>query len=218
MTILAALAVNPGNGEKPYVLIAADSKAVTTDVIFDKEKGMLIEGKPETEEDAKKVFKPLPNLIIGISGTIPYTFEMVLVDFIKNNISTDSELDKASRIIYEWIVAVLKPEKYPKHSVEIIIGGYLNSVPALSFFGIGHGKTDTEIKYRIAQPGQIFPVLPTLGEDIDNKLRDKLRERIGLNPLSNITAVRRALTQFVVEAAAERPETCNDVVTVERLK
>jgi hypothetical protein len=216
MTILSGIVL--GKNAAPFVMIAADSRSTKIDVYQNKETLEITRQKLiSINDNTIKVSKPLRNIIIGFAGNGFGQNSINEIEFIKEYVSPHADLKEAAEIVREKLISrVIETENNSLFDYDVMMGGFLEGKPALAAFNASLGSLDARIEYRQPLDGQVMGFFSGV-KDVLKELKDKLNRRVSETG-GSITSVRLALEDYIKEAARLFPETCNEVVRVERIR
>lgn len=216
MTILAGIVMDPGQDKKPFALIGSESRCVTLNVYQNKHSGEITRKEVlNIEDNAKKVFRLSPNIIIGFAGNgFGEDSEEIVVE-INKDISPQADLIEAAEFVKEYLILKAIKSQNELYSFDIIMGGYIEGKPALAAFIAGLHRENTPIQYRIPEKYQVLGFFS--GRSVPLHLKEELHKRIGQGN-GNITSVRLALTDYIQKSSLLFPEDCNNIVQFERIQ
>lgn len=158
MTILASIVMDPGSGKNPFALIGSESRCVTVDVFQNKDTGVITRKEVQNVDDnAKKVFKLSPNIIIGFAGNGFGESAEEIVEYIKYDLTPtpQADLKEAAQFVKEKLILKAVKSNNALYSFDIIMGGLIAIKPALAAFIAGLYSEKIPIQYRIPETYQI---------------------------------------------------------------
>lgn len=209
MTILIAVAVKPGDGLQPYLLMGSDSLKLEAD------SELNIKSR---NDNAQKIFK-INKKLISVAGRTDSIFIELLLEFIeKNDGEITSLTKKVSRFIKKYLIQI---DPFEESKCSVYIGECEAGNPKLAH--IEMRKADLpKYKSKIMELPQINSFVAGVAGSIkvpdDDDLYDAFVVKVGNCVNLNFGCVKRAAKEYLERAAARYPKTCNQNIQIETLR
>lgn len=208
MTAIIAIAVNPAEQEKPYFLIASDSKRVLKQ---EDENGTL--QTVQIDEDFNKIHV-IKNRVLGIAGKIEDHFIEELITTLRDS---DLNFEEFSKLAYDVVDDYIKSRSpFEFARCNIVIGENDNYKPKICQFLIIKHSDSSILNLETVEKGNALPV--TLGnvegmDDLFNNFRKRTMNAINFNSF----VVKRAAKEYIIGVADRVPESCNKNIVFKKI-
>lgn len=210
MTVLIALAVRPTADLSPYLLMGADSLKINVSIDFK---------ELTRDEDATKIHK-INNKLVSMAGRIDTNFMEHFLDFVREN---DTEISDLSQKCLDYIKEfVSSDEAHEDTRFAVYIGSCENRTPKLAYLEVK--KIDLpNYKLQVMEPPEVDSFAPGYAGSFkfpeDDDLTTDFEQRVINNCFNrNLTCVKKAARDFLINAASRYPETCNQNIKIEVLR
>ncbi|MEY8742854.1 hypothetical protein AB9M62_25660 [Bacillales bacterium AN1005] len=207
MTVITAIAARTIEGQKPYVLMGADSLEIT----------LFPDSEPTINANADKIFK-INDKLICYSGRVDTVFISEFINHIKVN---DCDLKELHQIAYDYLFEYLRDiEQDEEAKCTIFMACCNNSLPELAEIRIN--KNDLTNGINIYKQLEEREFIVKVAGSIRVPEDDDLFENMKLNfekkcPSRKISSVRKVAEEYLRSAAARYPATCNQNIKFDRL-
>jgi len=210
MTVLIAIAARPNNVDQvPYILMGSDSLEINL------ERDLTEIGR---NEDADKIFK-VNDKLVSISGRFDPSFRGSFLEFLNEK---DCELARLHKLAYQFVYDHMENvEINDDAKCAIYIGCCTKSTPELVDIRINKNDLSNAVcAYEVAGNEQfIVKMAGSIGVPKDDDLSDTFMSRVTKGcPTASLSCVRKAAEEYLKNAAARYPETCNQNIKFKRLR
>lgn len=205
MTVIIAIAVKPSKIEKPYFLMASDSKRVLMQENENGEWALI-----QTDEDFKKIHM-IGDRVIGLAGKFDDFFINELITKLSD---TKLEFKEFVKLAYNLTKNYIENSSFEFSRCNIIIGENRNLRPKLAQFLVVKGEI-SKSKINIAEPELDNAVPLNIGnvdgmDDLFEQFQTRVRNAVNLNSY----VVKKAAKEYVENVAHRKPEVCNKEVQI----
>lgn len=205
MSALITLAVNPKNGDKPYILIGSDSKKV--DAYMTEEGWDVL----SIDENSQKTYEINKNLI-GIAGAMDEEFGELLLKFISDN---NLKINDLSEKVTAYIEDYMKKSIVDIFRCVVTIANFHNGNPIIARIAVDKNR-DTEVGYLVATKGEIKAAYTGRNKEYNYQEAFMRDAHNSLNFAQK--TIRKAAIKYLKAVSARYPDKCNQNIVIRILE